>query len=78
MLLNALKIEGRGIIPRDLGIAKDDTSGLEEAVLSGLGKITIDFLFLLGEKVDVLITSGGVSMGELDLLKPLFEKYGML
>ncbi len=26
------------------------------------------------EKCDVLLTSGGVSMGEIDLLKPLLEK----
>ena len=27
-------------------------------------------------EADVLVTSGGVSMGELDLLKPLLERWG--
>lgn len=28
-------------------------------------------------KADVILTSGGVSMGELDLMQPLLERYGM-
>jgi molybdopterin biosynthesis enzyme len=28
------------------------------------------------QTADILITSGGVSMGELDLLKPILEKIG--
>jgi len=30
------------------------------------------------EKADVIITSGGVSMGELDLLKPLLQTLGTI
>ncbi len=46
----------------DLGIARDKTGALEESLRSAL------------KKVDVIITSGGVSMGELDLLKPTIER----
>jgi gephyrin len=48
----------------DLGIARDMVGELEAKVVAGL------------ESADVLITSGGVSMGELDLMKPLLEKLG--
>lgn len=54
----------------DLGIARDTPAGeLEQALrgaLRGLG----------AEKppVDIIITTGGVSMGELDLLKPTIER----
>lgn len=46
----------------DLGIAKDKPGTLEETLRDGL------------RRADVLITSGGVSMGELDLLKPTIER----
>ncbi|KAI9667644.1 MAG: hypothetical protein M1821_000461 [Bathelium mastoideum] len=45
----------------DLGIASDKAGALEETLRDGL------------RRVDVIITSGGVSMGELDLLKPTIE-----
>jgi gephyrin len=48
----------------DMGIAVDDKDILEEKILSTL------------QSADILITSGGVSMGELDLLKPILEKIG--
>lgn len=46
----------------DLGIAKDKSNSLEETLRAGL------------RQADVLITTGGVSMGELDLLKPTIER----
>lgn len=46
----------------DLGIAKDAPGALEETLRDAL------------RKVDVVITTGGVSMGELDLLKPTIER----
>jgi gephyrin len=55
-----------GGIPVDLGIARDEQRDLEERVERGL------------READVLLTSGGVSMGELDLLKPLLENAGQV
>lgn len=46
----------------DLGIASDKPGALEETLRSAF------------RKVDVVITSGGVSMGEKDLLKPTIER----
>jgi len=46
----------------NLGIAKDKSVSLEETLREGL------------RSADVLITTGGVSMGELDLLKPTIER----
>ena len=49
----------------DLGIARDTPVGsLETALRSALGQ----------DQLDVIITTGGVSMGELDLLKPTIER----
>lgn len=48
----------------DMGIAGDDKEDLEMRIISTL------------MKVDILITSGGVSMGEFDLLKPILENIG--
>lgn len=54
----------------DLGIARDTPPGeLEHALrdsLRGVGRAS--------SSVDVIITTGGVSMGELDLLKPTIER----
>ncbi|KAI2849641.1 hypothetical protein CBS11852_9448 [Aspergillus niger] len=54
----------------DLGIARDTPMGaLEQSLrdaLRGIGKAQTS--------VDVIITTGGVSMGELDLLKPTIER----
>ncbi|KAI9752841.1 MAG: hypothetical protein M4579_005456 [Chaenotheca gracillima] len=55
-------ISGSGFEAVDLGIAADSPGSLEEMLRSAL------------RKVDVIITSGGVSMGELDLLKPTIER----
>ncbi|KAK4134110.1 hypothetical protein BT67DRAFT_402942 [Trichocladium antarcticum] len=46
----------------DLGIAGDKPGSLEETLRDAL------------RKVDLVITTGGVSMGELDLLKPTIER----
>lgn len=59
-LISAAKECGFQVV--DLGIAKDKPGSLEETLRSGL------------RQADVLITTGGVSMGELDLLKPTIER----
>ncbi|KAK8191640.1 uncharacterized protein BKA78DRAFT_343807 [Phyllosticta capitalensis] len=59
-LLNAARAAGFEAI--DLGIASDKPGTLEERLRDAL------------RTVDVIITSGGVSMGELDLLKPTIER----
>ncbi|KAF3936264.1 Gephyrin [Dactylella cylindrospora] len=55
-------IKARGFEPVDLGIAKDRPGSLEDTIKDALSK------------VDVIITTGGVSMGEKDLLKPTIER----
>ncbi len=62
MLLAA--IAQHGGIPMDLGIARDDQADLERHVQQGLAQ------------ADILLSSGGVSMGDLDLIKPLLEHSG--
>ena len=52
----------RGFEAIDLGIAADRPGALEDALRDAL------------RRVDVLVTTGGVSMGELDLLKPTVER----
>ncbi|KAH6895260.1 hypothetical protein B0T10DRAFT_211488 [Thelonectria olida] len=59
-LMSAAKEWGFEVV--DLGIAKDKPGTLEETLRDGL------------RRADLLITSGGVSMGELDLLKPTIER----
>lgn len=51
----------------DLGIARDDEDELEKA---------LDTAFSAG--IDILLTSGGVSMGDKDFVKPLLEKRGIV
>ncbi|KAL9097660.1 MAG: hypothetical protein Q9163_006311 [Psora crenata] len=55
-------VSGWGYDVVDLGIATDKADSLEEHLRHAL------------QAVDVIITSGGVSMGELDLLKPTLER----
>ncbi|KAI9842098.1 MAG: hypothetical protein M1837_007459 [Sclerophora amabilis] len=55
-------VRGAGFEAQDLGIAGDRPGALEESLRDAL------------RKVDVIVTSGGVSMGELDLLKPTIER----
>jgi gephyrin len=55
-----------GGVPIDLGISGDTQAALETNVRRGLAE------------ADILLTSGGVSMGELDLIKPLLEEAGTI
>ena len=55
-------IQGWGYDVVDLGIARDKVGSLEEHLRSAL------------KSTDVIVTTGGVSMGELDLLKPTVER----
>ncbi|KAM3424046.1 hypothetical protein BST61_g11403 [Cercospora zeina] len=59
-LLTAIREQGYEAV--DLGIASDQPGALEESIRSAM------------RKCDVIVTSGGVSMGELDLLKPTIER----
>ena len=52
--------------PLDLGIIRDRPGELEQQLTAGLAV------------ADLLVTSGGVSMGELDLLKPLLARRGVV
>lgn len=61
-LMAAVRLAGGS--PLDLGIARDEAGDLEARVRRGL------------EEADVLLSSGGVSMGHLDLVKPLLERLG--
>jgi len=65
MLLAALASEGVSNF-MDLGIAIDDPASLSDTLFAAL------------RKTDILITSGGVSMGEKDFLKPFLEKEGLV
>ena len=62
-LLAAL-VETAGGCPRDLGIARDSISSLSERIAKGL-------------KGDVLLLSGGVSAGVLDLVPKVFQELGV-
>ncbi len=64
MLLSAIR-QGGGV-PVDLGISPDSQAELEAAVQRGWNT------------ADILLTSGGVSMGDLDLIKPLLEHAGQI
>ncbi|PQE03803.1 gephyrin protein [Rutstroemia sp. NJR-2017a BBW] len=55
-------IRGLGFEALDLGISRDKPGDLEQTLRDAL------------RKVDVIVTTGGVSMGELDLLKPTIER----
>ncbi|KAK9771229.1 hypothetical protein AB5N19_10943 [Seiridium cardinale] len=59
-LMSAAQEHGYEVV--DLGIASDKPGTLEETLRGAL------------RRVDVVITTGGVSMGELDLLKPTIER----
>lgn len=62
MLLANLRAWGTPCV--DLGIVNDDAFKLEAELLSAL------------DRCDVVVTSGGVSMGELDLIKPTINRLG--
>jgi molybdopterin molybdotransferase len=55
-----------GGIPVDLGKVTDEAGTLQETIERGL------------HQADVLLTSGGVSMGQLDLVKPYLAKRGTI
>lgn len=55
-------IEGHGFKAIDLGIVKDDSKTLIQALRRAV------------DECDIIITTGGVSMGEMDLLKPTIER----
>ena len=62
----AAAVEAAGGIVVDLGIAGDTQGAIEAALARGLAE------------ADVLLTSGGVSMGNLDLIKPLLDRLGQV
>jgi molybdenum cofactor synthesis domain-containing protein len=53
-------------VPIDLGRVTDETGSLQETFERGLSK------------ADALLTSGGVSMGQLDLVKPYLAEHGKI
>jgi molybdenum cofactor synthesis domain-containing protein len=55
-----------GAEPLDLGIMQDKANSLQETIERGLAE------------ADVLLTSGGVSMGQLDLVKPYLATRGTI
>ena len=57
-------VRGAGGIPLSLGVARDNAPALEEKLDAALAQ------------ADAIISSGGVSMGKLDLVKPLLERHG--
>lgn len=63
MLLAAAVQQSCNVV--DLGIARDDVGELEKIM---------DRAFSAG--VDIILTSGGVSMGDRDYVKPLLERRG--
>ncbi len=60
----AAAVAEAGGIPLVLGLSRDVETTLEELMLQGL------------EQADALLTSGGVSMGDKDLVKPILERLG--
>lgn len=52
-----------GGIPHNIGIARDETDDIEEKIKSGLS-------------LDAIITSGGVSMGDYDLIREVLLRMG--
>jgi len=62
----AAAVEALGGVVVDLGIAGDTLDAIGAAVERGLAE------------ADILFTSGGVSMGNLDLLKPLLDRTGVV
>lgn len=53
-----------GAEPVRLGVVRDDAAALESAILDNLGR------------VDLFVTSGGVSVGDYDMVKDVLEKVG--
>jgi molybdopterin molybdotransferase len=57
-------LHGDGFEAVDLGIARDDAGELEARILDG------------AERCDAVLTSGGVSMGDFDLVKAVLGRIG--
>lgn len=64
MLVDAVR--AAGAVALDLGVARDEAGDLRRRIEKGLAAS------------DILVTSGGVSMGDLDLIKPLLEEQGTI
>ncbi len=64
MILQAVR--DAGAVPMDMGRAPDDASEIEKRVIDSLAS------------ADVVITSGGVSMGDADFIKPVLERQGKI
>jgi molybdenum cofactor synthesis domain-containing protein len=60
----AAAVAEAGGLPTIIGLGRDVEATLEELMLEGL------------KMADVLVTSGGVSMGNRDLVKPILERLG--
>lgn len=60
----AAAVEEAGASPVVIGLGRDVEATLEELMMRGL------------EAADALVTSGGVSMGDKDLVKPILERLG--
>lgn len=60
-------IQEQNAIPVDLGIARDNEQDIYNMIQSSMNN-----------NIDILISSGGVSMGNLDLIKPMLEKQGTI
>ena len=58
------EVKKYGGIPVYLGIARDNTNEIEEKIREGL-------------EADIIITTGGVSMGKYDLVKDVMRKIGV-
>ncbi|EFN68596.1 Gephyrin [Camponotus floridanus] len=56
-------LKENGYYPLDFGIAIDDESTMVHKIMEAI------------EKVDILVTTGSVSMGDRDMLKPILERY---
>jgi molybdopterin molybdotransferase len=63
--LHAL-LDGAGAIPIDMGVIPDNPEAVENALLSA------------SKHCDVIITSGGVSVGEADFITQVIEKIGTI
>jgi molybdenum cofactor synthesis domain-containing protein len=59
-------IEAAGMTPVNLGIARDDEASVERAFLDAVARC------------DALITSGGVSVGDYDVVKAVLDRLGVL
>jgi len=62
----AASVRQMGATPMVLGIVQDDEEELRRAIFDGLSR------------ADALLTSGGVSMGRRDLIKPILEELGQV